>query len=646
MRLRINKIKLENFKGIGSFEADFAGKDAVITAENGVGKTTVYDAFLWLLFGKDSAGRTAFGSRPVDTNPDSPHFGEPIKGLVVAVEAAIEVMGVEHVLRKEEHEHITKKQKVEFPARYWIDEVPQEPQKLYHEYVASIIPEDKFKMFTDLAHFNGKMKWEDRRKILCDMAGDVAEPASFDELIARLNGMDIKDYKKILTDRKKAHTKGRDEINPAIRENRRKIKDYVQDTDTVTLEAKRDILKESIADLDKERKVLLDKDIEREGHREHINRLTTKRSHRESVIKHQTGPVDDLLAERAELEKDHADKTQELVNLQTEISQTKTGVDSAQYQIDQALLEVDSLRKAKDAADSGNCPLDEQPCPLNKKSPNLSDIVDRSNVILKSIESLRDKKAVIQDNLVVLVAKETEIIAALEMSFNLKDVRIAEIAKAIELRPEPDPTKDIEWQGLTQEINKTRALLGEPTTVLLESIEAQRKTHEESLTKLNETLAQSDDIEYRRKRIIELTDQEKDLSQKIVTIEGQLDEIKLYEAAQNTLIEDEVNGMFEYVTYRLFYYHQNGEYEPCCVALLDGVPYPDMSAGEKIFAGIDVINTLGDHYGCEVTLFVDDAEHYTKPLEARSQVIQLVAQKGVKELQVEVEQKEESKAVA
>ena len=47
MRLKLNKLTLENFKGIKNSEIKFDSK-TTIQGQNGAGKTTIADAFYWL----------------------------------------------------------------------------------------------------------------------------------------------------------------------------------------------------------------------------------------------------------------------------------------------------------------------------------------------------------------------------------------------------------------------------------------------------------------------------------------------------------------------------------------------------------------------------------------------------------------------
>ena len=80
--MKLKRMTIENFKGIKKFEIDFSDQ-ITITGENGTGKTTIEDAFDWLLFDKDSTGRSEFEVRPLDAD------NKVIKGLVVKVEAEI-----------------------------------------------------------------------------------------------------------------------------------------------------------------------------------------------------------------------------------------------------------------------------------------------------------------------------------------------------------------------------------------------------------------------------------------------------------------------------------------------------------------------------------------------------------------------------
>ena len=63
--MTLDRLTINNFKGIEHFELALDSLDADIHGDNATGKTTVFDAIQWLLFGKDSAGRSDFEVKPL-----------------------------------------------------------------------------------------------------------------------------------------------------------------------------------------------------------------------------------------------------------------------------------------------------------------------------------------------------------------------------------------------------------------------------------------------------------------------------------------------------------------------------------------------------------------------------------------------------
>ena len=90
MELKLLSLKVANFKGIRAFEIQPNGNNLKVKGKNERGKTSLYDAFLWLLFGKNSAGETKFGVKP-NNSPD---------GIEPTVTAIFSVDGRELELKK------------------------------------------------------------------------------------------------------------------------------------------------------------------------------------------------------------------------------------------------------------------------------------------------------------------------------------------------------------------------------------------------------------------------------------------------------------------------------------------------------------------------------------------------------------------
>lgn len=73
----IKSLSLVNFKGIRELSVSFDERVTDIFGRNGSGKTTLFDAFTWLLFGKDSQDRKKFDLKTLDADgriiPQLPH---------------------------------------------------------------------------------------------------------------------------------------------------------------------------------------------------------------------------------------------------------------------------------------------------------------------------------------------------------------------------------------------------------------------------------------------------------------------------------------------------------------------------------------------------------------------------------------------
>lgn len=84
--IRLNKLTLRDFQG-GTFTLEANGEDVNIYAANAIGKTRLASAFSWLLFDKDSLGRTDFEIKNLNATGEAEH------GLEHSVEAVLEIQG-------------------------------------------------------------------------------------------------------------------------------------------------------------------------------------------------------------------------------------------------------------------------------------------------------------------------------------------------------------------------------------------------------------------------------------------------------------------------------------------------------------------------------------------------------------------------
>jgi len=142
------------------------GKDFAIYGDNGTGKTTVFNAFTWLLFDKPSTGAKNF--TPKTRTPD----GE-VHGLDHTASAVLEHEGKRISLTKTYREIYKKKRgsiREKFDGHtteYFVDGVPVK-EKEYTDAVGAMWRGDAelAKILTMPEYFSEVLPWEKRRALL------------------------------------------------------------------------------------------------------------------------------------------------------------------------------------------------------------------------------------------------------------------------------------------------------------------------------------------------------------------------------------------------------------------------------------------------------------------------------------------------
>ena len=206
----IKSISLLNFKGIKNQTIEF-GSVTDIFGANGTGKTTIFDAFTWCLFGKDSTDRKDFNVKNTVEKTLNKADHEVIVNL--------EVNGITQELKRVYKENWVKKrgfEEREFAGNvteYYWNGVPMQ-QKEFQQRISEVLEEGIFKLITNPLALNN-MKWQDRRNILVAMAPITDEELAngnkaFEELLSNASAYkSLEDYKKMI---KASIKKAKDDI--------------------------------------------------------------------------------------------------------------------------------------------------------------------------------------------------------------------------------------------------------------------------------------------------------------------------------------------------------------------------------------------------------------------------------------------------
>ncbi len=645
-------LTLKNFKGIKKFEVNADGWDSLIYGDNGTGKTTLFDSFVWLLFNKDSNNRADFA---IKTLKD----GKEINNLEHEVEAHFRIDGQPLVLRKVYKEKWTKKRGApiaEFTGHvtdHYIDGVPVK-KKEYEEKVDSIVKEEVFKLLTSPTFFNENLKWQDRRATLLEVCGDVEEEDvlafnnELKDLPTILKGRTIEDHRKVIAARRAEINKELNMIPVRIDEiNNSMPKEDIDvpsiEAEVATIEKQLDEhatqinnIKNGSAITEKQnqlRQIEIDlKEIQNELETESIeagHKVNAKIQEEQSNMAILQRRKDDVVHQSALLEKDISRFDEKLVDLREKWTKENERIYTHEH---------DS---------NGVCPTCNQSLPVEEIEVAKEKAVAAFNLAKATeLENINGYgKAIAEDKAksIELIEKLKATAESLQPQIEEKEIVVSKLTEELNALREAvkDARQDkryIDKVHERQELDASIATIKENAQQAVSDIEKVVAELRAKRTNLNAQIAQQAQVTASLKRIGELEEQQKDLATEFEQLEHQLYLTEQFIQSKVKLLEERINSKFKYARFNLFKTNINGGIEEICETTYDGVPYSSgLNNAARINVGIDIINTLTEHYGIRAPIFVDNAEAVTNLAETDSQLISLIVSDPDKQLRVEVQ---------
>lgn len=657
--VRIKLLWLQNFKGLKQFEISDFGDGISIYGDNATGKTTIFDAFSWLLFGKDSLNSAIFEIKPLTDT------GEALHGLEHEVSSTLVTSAGEIELRKVYSEKYTKRRgeaKRTFTGHtvdHFVNGVPC-LQKQYNKQVSEICNEDIFRLLTNPRHFNEVMHWQDRRKLLLEVCGDIDDA----DVIAHVSNLsrfpDILG-KHTLDDKRKIINGRRAEINRELQkiptrideisksivevidskpENRAKIERYRADKAAAekTLAAVK--AGGGIAEKEKQLAELQAKILVHQNNmaQEESDRLRAQKKElqaaddkaiksariTENMVADQTNKIKtlsilketlaELIKERGHLRKSWVvtDATQ-FIPIEGERICPTCGQDLPADQVERAArlaVEAFNLKKAKDLdaiAEKGH-KLQEKITLLENDISEFAQLIKRADKDIADQAAIQDADQKIVDE---LKARHTKINMSIPQDVELDQLSTQE-------------------ESIRLEINSLSA--GNNEAVLAAESELARIN--EMLSLLSRDQLQIDANQRVVARIEELDKQERALAEEYENLESDMFVIESFIRTKVSLLEAKINERFKHATFRLFTENINGGLEECCDTTFQGVPYNSTNNGARINLGLDICNTLSNHYGISLPCFIDNAEAVSKIIDTNAQQIRLFVSEADKTLRI------------
>lgn len=683
MDIRIKSISLRNFKGARDCKYTFDGRNARIEGTNGSGKSTVFDAFTWLLFGKDHRDQTAasFEVKTIDQTT-----GAPIPRLDHWVEAELLVDGATVTLRRawvekwEKPTGETDEVMRGHTTEYFVNGQNMGTQRAFDQYVRQWIDEDTFKLITNPLYFlDGRYTdWKARRKALLELVKDAPERArvreEFADVMEKLSGRSVEAVRKQVQAEKRANKKDLDEtlariagmtealpaeVDTAAVQERIAVQRAERDTRVAELKGLIEEIDAAIADagraMDTKKAEIAAIWAEISRHLLKMGDYIADRkkaaqeqnASREQAIMEARSEVSRLEGELKRLRQDEVEKLRQIQE-----DEEERGHIAAELK---ALGERYSAERAKafDWVPQTTCPT----CGQELPAASIEEARDRAR------EKFMEGQKMVVDSIIQEAKNMKARGARLEASINKMGTERWEISERIDVldsdlakwnaelkRRQALPVIDI--QALANEISETpevRAMQREEQELRLKASRAAGKQDgTEELTRkrreLEEKIRQAQDAFQRavlplnsslsvndvRKQQLELIERKRMEAKTyadILAANERMDaRLQAFMKADIDSVEGTINGLFRTARWKMFDRTiDGGLVEMCEVCGPDGAPYSSMNDAMKALCGMDVIRVFSERYGAHAPIFIDNAEGIVKDsFDTDAQVIRLV----------------------
>jgi DNA repair exonuclease SbcCD ATPase subunit len=657
--MKLNRLTLTNFKGIRRFELDAQGDNADIYGDNATGKTSLFDSFTWLLFDKDSLNRKDFEIKTLDAD------GNPLHGLDHEVEAVLELSnGKELTLKKTYREKWTKKRgsaTAEFTGHttdHFVDGVPVQ-KKEYDARIAEIADENIFRLLTDPRYFNEVLHWQKRRELLLEVCGDVsdaeviASTKELEKLADILGDRTLEQHRKVIQARRTEINKELDKIPVRIDEVERGLPEVIADAKILQSEisafrAKEQELLEQLARTESGGAIAEKTKLLRKLEAELINLKNQHHAKYETEIRTKQKALNDtqeeyhgLLASLSGMEKSLELRHEELASLGNRITTLRAKwceENEKQFEFKQSdtcptcgqKLHEERLQAAKEKA------LAEFNRTKAEKLEGISaegkQLKARDDDIKAEINGLREKMIEARKRLQSIEASaetlknEVEKLQSKQRDYNNSPECVAKLKEIEAVEVDIEQLKAGSHQAISvlkAELNNTREEIGEREQAL-----SQIHTRDQGI-----------------KRIEDLKAEERRLAAEFEELEQQIYLTEEFIRAKVRLLEDKINSKFKMARFKLFEVQINGALAECCETTFNGVPYGNLNNGARLNLGLDVINTLAEHFDFAPVVFIDNAESVVNILPTKGQQIRLIVSGKDKKLRIELAERESLKEV-
>ncbi|NCB40370.1 MAG: hypothetical protein EOM80_16545 [Erysipelotrichia bacterium] len=646
-KVTLKSMTLINFKGHRNRVVEFS-EQTNIYGKNASGKSTIFDAFTWLLFGKDQFDRKDYEILP-----------KGLDKVDAVVTAEIEVDGRPYNLRRELHQKWVRRRGTSEEVYdgnetlFYVNNVPLKASE-YKARVDMIIDETVFKLITNPAYFLS-LNWTKQREILFQIAGTLSDAEiaatspEFTALMDSLSGKSFAEFKKEIAARKRKLKEDLENIQPRIDQTTRlmpEAKDVEQlNTELAGIEKQITEVEDSIADRSAAIRT------QYEGVQQKQKDINMLKSQQQELVFKKKQEAQNAQFEgnqkRAVLDGNLKTATRNLEQVRRDKGNSEIKVNNLKRQVTSKEKEIETLRdqwheqnKAEYKAQDGclTCPVFNITCTdtqatakheeaqekaknaffesKQKKLDNInSEGADKGKELNALNDSVKEAEKQLKNDTDAVNEAEIEVQKIQE---ELKAMPIMAVATVIQ---EELP----EWNDLEKEIKDIQATIQEVKPVDNADLLEQKKELTAKRDALKDILSKQALIPQYEAEVKKLAKEAAELAQQIADIEKQEFTIAEFTRAKIEESEARINSLFRIVKFQLFDKTIDGNEFECCIATnLKNVPISATNTAEQVNAGLDIVNTLCNFNNVTAPIFCDGRESVNDIIPMSSQIINLV----------------------
>lgn len=642
--LKLKNVNYKDFKGITHFEFEIEERNAVVSGQNGTGKTTLLDGWLWLILGKDSRG-SKLNPKPLD------ELNQEKLGLEPMIEATVIIDGKEVKLKRVQEEKWTtpkgqlEKVRGSDTTKYYIDDVPVK-EKDFKAFIEKYFNDELLQILSDSTYFMS-MNWKKRREYLMKLStltdDEIIEKIGGKTLIELLDGKSVDERMKMLVASKRELNRNIEGLPGRIQENadmKERILATLNELSLDDLTLKKSTLLDELAKAENTLLNAQSGDASLDFKQEKFNLEMKLAELKNSYMTNQ-------MAQFREYDHHLNELTSNKRIVMNAISEKEWEVEKRLNLIEGFKNEIDSLRKSY--VETNKTTFDEHltVCPTCKQKLPDEDIEtlignfnnDKSN----KLEYMKERAERLKQALLNHTAEKQNY----ENDINKLKDDLEEVTNKIAIAEEEkknlesnltkfeDTPKYQEIMNQIELCNQKISDAKNDSGSMISDFKKKVNEIKSELQEVNNQIARFADLAKYDERITELREQDKQYKQTYAEIEKNIYMLEDFTRKKVKMLEDSINDKFQLVKFKLFNQLKNGGIDECCEATYKGVEYSSsLNTGARINCDLDIINTLSNELGIKVPLFIDNTESVTDLALPATQTIELKVAEN-KKLEVE-----------